>query len=56
MKILDKKDKELVFPLNEVSQKYCGTGKAVNTGDEDFIFTKCHRVAILCRGGSRISS
>ena len=37
--------------LNEVSQKYCGTGKAVNTGDEDFIFTRCHRgyggVAIL---------
>jgi hypothetical protein len=33
------------------SQKYCGTGKAVNTGDEDFIFTRCHRgyggVAIL---------
>jgi hypothetical protein len=37
--------------LNEVNQKYCGTGKAVNTGDEDFIFTKCRRgyggVAIL---------
>jgi hypothetical protein len=29
--------------LNEVSQKYCGTGKAVHTGDEDFIFTRCHR-------------
>jgi exonuclease III len=31
--------------------EYCGTGKAVNTGDEDFIFTRCHRgyggVAIL---------
>jgi hypothetical protein len=31
--------------------RLCGTGKAVNTGDEDFIFTRCHRgyggVAIL---------
>jgi hypothetical protein len=40
-----------VEKLHVRGQKYCGTGKAVNTGDEDFIFTRCHRgyggVAIL---------